>query len=96
MFGDAECKFYLTASPEERARRRAGDFQAQGKSQAVESVLADINRRDREDVSRPVGPLVRPDDAVEISTDGLNVDQVVDRLEKIVRDRLAQVKRTTP
>jgi len=94
VFGDADCKFYLTASPEERARRRTGDFQAQGRSQPFESVLADINRRDREDVQRPVGPLVRPDDAVDVTTDGMTVDQVVDHLEKVVRDRMARRKRT--
>ena len=87
VFADAECKIFLTASPEERARRRLGDFDAQGEAGTLESVLADLDRRDRQDASRPVGPLVRPEGAVEVSTDGLDVDQVVDRLESIVRDR---------
>lgn len=89
VFPDAECKIFLTASAEERARRRVGDFRAQGEDRPLEGVLADINRRDHEDSTRKVGPLVRPDDAIEFSTDGLDIDEVIDRLEEIVRKRKA-------
>jgi len=87
VFPGAECKIYLTASPDERARRRLGDLEAQGKAELLDKVLDDLNRRDGEDVRRPVGPLVRPPDAVEINTDGLTVDEVVGRLESLVRRR---------
>ena len=83
-FARAECKIFLTASPSERARRRRADLEAQGEAAGFEQVLADINRRDREDVSRPVGPLCRAADAIEVATDGLTVEQVVDRLVAIV------------
>ena len=89
VFPEAECKIFLTAGAEARARRRLGDFEARGESRSFESVLADLTRRDREDASRPVGPLVRPDQVIEVCTDGLSVDQVVDRLESVVRRRQA-------
>ena len=88
-FPEAECKVFLTASPEERAARRLRDLEGQGEAVALDRVLGDLNRRDREDAERPVGALVRPAGAVEVATDGLGIEQVVDRLESIVRERLA-------
>jgi cytidylate kinase len=87
VFPHAECKVFLTASPQERARRRLADLEAQGERAPLGQVLGDITRRDAEDAGRPVGALVRSADAVEVPTDGLSVDEVVDRLEAIVRDR---------
>jgi CMP/dCMP kinase len=84
-FPDAACKIFLTASPTERARRRVRDLQSQGEPVTLEQVLAAQELRDREDASRAVGPLVPAADAVEVSTDGLSLDQVVDRLEKLVK-----------
>jgi len=89
-FPGAECKIFLTASAEERSRRRLADLQARGEAATFDQVLAAQQRRDREDASRPVGPLVRAPDAVEVATDGLSAEQVVDRLEAMVRARLAQ------
>jgi cytidylate kinase len=85
VFPRAECKIYLTASAEERARRRVRDFQARGEPASFEAVLGDIIRRDRQDTTRPVGPLAHAPDAVEVPTDGLSFQEVVDRLEAIVR-----------
>jgi CMP/dCMP kinase len=84
-FPNAECKIFLTASPEERARRRLNDLQAKGEPVILEQVLAAQARRDQEDSSRPVGPLVPAKDAFHVSTDGLTLDDVVDKLEEIVR-----------
>jgi cytidylate kinase len=86
-FPDAECKIFLTASAEERARRRLGDLEGQGEAKPVDQVLDELNRRDREDASRPVGALAVPPEAVEICTDCLSVEQVVDQLEAVVRRR---------
>jgi cytidylate kinase len=86
-FPHAECKIYLTASPEERARRRLRDLIAQGESAQLEEVLARIVRRDREDSQRAVGPLRPAADAVEFSTDGLSAEEVVERLARIVAER---------
>ena len=96
VFPDAECKIFLTASLNERASRRLGDLEAQGEAKPVEEVLGDLERRDRQDESRPVGPLVRPPDAVEVNTDGLSIEQVVARLESIVRRRRANREQGKP
>lgn len=86
-FPEAGCKIFLTAGAEERARRRLKDLHGQGESATLEDVLAAQQRRDREDAARPVGALLRAADAVEVCTDGMSVDEVVDRLESLVRDR---------
>ena len=86
-FPHAECKIFLTASPEERARRRQRDLAARGELACFEDVLAAQNERDRRDATRPVGALVRAADAVSVLTDGLSHEQVVDRLEVLVRAR---------
>jgi cytidylate kinase len=71
----ARPKVYLTASPEARARRRAQELGAD-----VDTVAADITRRDTLDSSRAASPLVQAPDAIELDTTDLNVDEVVDRL----------------
>jgi cytidylate kinase len=88
VFPQAECKIFLTASPEERAQRRLRDLQAQGDREAFERVLAAQNERDRGDAGRTVGPLASAPDAVEVRTDGLRPEEVVDRLEALVRSRM--------
>jgi cytidylate kinase len=83
-FPSAECKIFLTASPLERARRRHQELADRGESVTVDEVLAQQADRDRRDAARPVGALVKAADAVEVWTDGLAPEQVVDRLECIV------------
>ena len=87
VFPDAECKIFLTATPEERARRRVKDLKAQGEDVTLDEVLAAQQMRDHRDSSREVGPLVAAEDAIEVLTDGLTQEQVVDRLESLVRER---------
>jgi CMP/dCMP kinase len=84
-FPDAECKIFLTASSQERAKRRLADLQAQGEPATLEQVLAAQERRDREDAARPFGALVPAPDAIIVSTDGMTLDDVVERLEEIAR-----------
>jgi cytidylate kinase len=88
VFPQAECKIYLTASVEERARRRVKDFQDRGEPAPFEAVLSDMVRRDQQDTTRPVGPLAHAPDAVEVPTDDLTFEEVVARLEAIVRQRM--------
>ena len=90
-FPHAECKIFLTAGPEERARRRLLDLQSRGEKVTFEDVLAKQNSRDDSDRSRSVGPLVAAPDAIEVLTDGLSPEQVVDRLENLVRRRMHKV-----
>jgi cytidylate kinase len=89
VFPDAEVKVFLTASPEERARRRLQDLQARGEARSFEEVLDQQNVRDARDANRQVGPLIPASDAIEVITDGLTAEQVVDRLEVVVRQRMS-------
>jgi cytidylate kinase len=90
VFPDAECKIFLTATPAERARRRLLDLEARGEKLSLQEVLLDQDERDRRDAERDVGPLVAAEDAVHVTTDGLTAEEVVDRLEAIVRARSPQ------
>jgi cytidylate kinase len=87
VFPDAECKIFLVADEQERARRRHRDLLARGEEIPFEEVLANQRLRDQRDVSRAVGALRKADDAIEVSTDGLSPDDVVARLEAIVRSK---------
>lgn len=87
VFPDAECKIFLTASAEQRAQRRVEDLRERGQRATVEEVLRDQNLRDEQDSNRPVGPLIQPEDAVVVMTDGMSIDEVVDQLVSLVRDR---------
>jgi CMP/dCMP kinase len=89
VFPHADCKIFLTASAGERARRRQLDLQVRGENVSLEEVLQQQNVRDASDTSRSVGPLVAAADAVHFSTDGLSEEEVVDRLEAIVRDKMS-------
>ena len=84
VFPTARCKIYLTATPEERARRRVADFATQGKSLSYEEVLRQQNLRDHQDESRSLGALIKADDAVEVLTDGMSPDEVIEELALIV------------
>ncbi len=88
VFPQAECKIYLTATPEERARRRAEELTARGEPTTIAEVLKNQNQRDQRDASRPVGPMVAAHDAIEVATDGLTPEQVLDQLEALVRAKL--------
>lgn len=79
---DSPLKVFLTAAPEERARRRAAE------SGGDESeILAQIRERDARDEGREQGALKRADDAVEIDTTGLGIDEVVGRITELARER---------
>jgi len=77
VFPDADHKFFLSASLGERARRRAGQ---EGHPEQVTEIQAGIERRDHLDSTRSHSPLALADDAVEIDTDGLSVEQVVQQI----------------
>lgn len=78
VFPQACCKVFLTASPEARARRRFLELQAKGQAAVFEEVLADQRRRDEADSTRAVAPLRPAEDAAELDSSGLTLDQVVD------------------
>lgn len=92
VFPDSECKFFLTADPQERAERRLLELQNRGQSGSIEEVLTQIIDRDERDRSREIGPLVKADDAVEVDTSGKTIEQVVDFLEQTSRERLSLLR----
>lgn len=87
VFPNAGAKIFLVATSEERARRRTAELSAAGRAADYDEVLREVVERDRRDTEREHSPLCRADDAEEVITDGLTIDQVVDRLEALVRDR---------
>jgi cytidylate kinase len=80
VFPDAEKKFFVTASAEERARRRMAQSSEVADGATFESILADIKARDERDMNREIAPLKQADDAVLIDTTGLSIDEVVAKI----------------
>ena len=78
VFTQACCKVFLTASPEARAQRRHHELQAKGQSPDFEAVLADLQRRDLADSTRAASPLRKAEDAIELDSSAMSLDQVVD------------------
>lgn len=74
---DAEYKFYLNAQPEERARRRHLELLEKGQQTSYLQVLEDIRLRDHNDMTRALNPLRKAEDAREIDTTGMNLEQVI-------------------
>ena len=83
-FPDADYKFYVNASLEERAHRRYMDYVRRGEQITLAEVLAATKERDRLDMERPIAPLVKVPDALEIDTTGRIADEVVDELLRII------------
>ncbi len=74
---DAEYKYYLTATPEERAMRRFKELQAKGSEDTYEKVLEDVNKRDYNDTHRAVTPLRQAEDAILIDSTDMTIEEVV-------------------
>ena len=87
-FPNADCKIFLTASPSERAQRRYQQLVEEGVPADFQDVLTTQTVRDHRDETRPVGKLVKAPGSIEVSTDGMNFDKVVDQLESIVVQHL--------
>ncbi len=79
---DAEVKIFLTASPQERARRRHQQLLEKGQKAGFQKVLADINHRDHEDMTREIDPLCKAEDAIELDTTDMSIEEVVDTIVK--------------
>ncbi len=87
VFPNAKLKIFLTATPEVRAKRRHDQYVAKAAARQLktplpsyEEVLADLNARDHEDMTRPDSPLVQAPDAHRIDSDSMTIDQVVERI----------------
>jgi cytidylate kinase len=89
VFPQADLKFFLLASAEERAKRRLLELQQAGREAFFDEVLADIQKRDLQDTTREISPLKQPQDAHVIDTTAMSIQDVIELLYKIARDRLA-------
>jgi cytidylate kinase len=87
VFPQAACKFFLTADPVARARRRQQEMAARGQTVDLEELLRAISERDRRDAARDLAPMVPAGDAVVFDTTPFTLEQVVDWLEAEVRRR---------
>ena len=86
VFPDADFKFFLVASLDEKVRRRAAQYERRGERVDEEAMRKEVEHRDRVDTQRAVAPLRPAPDAVVIDTDRLDVDQVVDRFLKHIAE----------
>jgi len=82
---DAEYKFFLTASAEERAERRHKELIEKGEEITFEEVLRDIQARDHNDMTRALNPLKKADDALEVDSTGLDIEQVTEAILKEIK-----------
>ncbi|MGI8812365.1 MAG: (d)CMP kinase [Pyrinomonadaceae bacterium] len=86
VFPNANIKFFLTAKPEARARRRFNEDAAKGRVSTYEQTLAEINERDERDVSREDSPLTIADDAVVIDTSELDLSEVFEQMLAVIQN----------
>ena len=84
---DAPFKIFLTATAEERAERRYNELMDRNISCSYDEILKDIIERDYKDSNRAVDPLRKADDAIEVDTTGLNIEQVTERIISIIKDK---------
>ncbi len=84
---DAEVKVFLTASLEERAKRRWIEMRQRGIDITYQQVLQDVLERDERDSTRSVAPLRKAPDAIEIDTTNMTIDEVVDKIVELVRQK---------
>ncbi|UBH07633.1 (d)CMP kinase [Macrococcus armenti] len=84
---DAELKIYMIASVQERAERRLLDNQNRGIDSTLEELIIDIERRDHLDMTREISPLTKADDAIEIDTTGMSIEEVTNRIIELARKK---------
>jgi cytidylate kinase len=87
VFPDAELKFFLSASAEERGRRRFLELQAKGMQTSLEETIQNVAQRDRQDSERELAPLCQATDAIPIDSTGLSIEQVIALMENIFQKR---------
>ncbi|MCQ8212554.1 (d)CMP kinase [Cetobacterium somerae] len=88
VFPNADLKVFLIASPEERAKRRVRDYASRGINEDFETVLKDILERDHIDSTRKESPLKKADDAVEVDTSLLNIEESVNAISQLIKEKI--------
>jgi CMP/dCMP kinase len=89
VFPDAEVKFFLTASVEERGRRRYLELRDRGEAVSLEGTIAEVAKRDEQDEKREHAPLRKADDAIDIDSSGLSIEEVLALMDGKIKERLA-------
>ena len=84
----ASVKIFLTASPEVRAKRRCDELIAKGQKAKYETILKEIKQRDYQDTHREIAPLKLARDSIKVDTSELDIDQVVEHIRSIVREKI--------
>lgn len=90
VFPNAPLKVFLIASPEERAKRRMKEYEEKGIKEDFEAVLANIKERDMIDSTRSEGPLKKADDAVEIDTSFMTIEEVTEEITRLVKEKTGE------
>lgn len=88
VFPDAELKFYLFASAEERGRRRCEELSLKGEQVTLADTIADVIKRDRQDSDRDIAPLRQAEDAIAIDSSQLTIEAVLDRMENLYKQKI--------
>ena len=97
VFPDAEVKIFLTASPKERAIRRSLDLKKRGYEYSnIEDLEQEIKERDQKDSEREIAPLKKAQDAIELVTDGMNIEDVLKEITYIFRSKIPEEVWPTP
>jgi CMP/dCMP kinase len=92
VFPDAEMKFFLSASVEERARRRCEELTCKGEKVTLDETIADVAMRDRQDSERDIAPLRQADDATLIDSSRLSIDEVLVRMITMCRNKIESME----
>ena len=90
---DANCKFFMSATPEERANRRYKELLEKGQEVDYDTLLKDIIQRDYNDSHREVAPLKQADDAVLLDTTNMTIDEVIAAVKKVVEEKVSAEKK---
>ena len=85
---NADVKIYLTASVETRAKRRYDEYIAKGQTCDLAEIEEDIKTRDHNDMTRKISPLKKADDAIEVDSSNMNIDEVVETIKNICKEKM--------
>jgi len=88
VFPNAQLKIFLTASVEERARRRYAEMVAKGQQVDLQQLQADIAERDKQDSERAISPLRQAEDALLLDTSDMGISEVTERILQLVQERV--------
>ncbi|HXE95827.1 MAG TPA: (d)CMP kinase [Dongiaceae bacterium] len=92
VFPDAEMKFFLSASVEERARRRCEELTGKGERITLDETIADVVKRDRQDSEREIAPLRQAEDAILIDSSRLSIDEVLSGMVTMCRNKIESME----